>query len=380
VKDSIGTEKDPAAREWAIHDQVIQVRPWGGGSVYSLPESGEVIAGSEATCQLRLDDPLVSRQHAAFLRRRSGWTVRDLGSKNGILIDGAHRLEGRLEPGTELTIGSVILIAESQQLITLRAFLARLLGWTEARIPDVDRALRAVRMAASHRAPLVLSGPGELALTARALHDRVRGHDKPFILCDPRRQASDGSVRSVANRDDAALALREAFGGSLCFMRRRLPSGIAEVISEARDPRTRVQLIVCAYEQEQDEVEAFLSAAPITIPPLSERADEIDRIISEYAAEAAADLGVVRDSFTDEDREWVRRHSAASLPDIEKGTRRLVAVRASQNISIAAQRLGMAPVSLARWIARRGAIQRDPEVVEMEKASRRGRGTPRRSA
>jgi hypothetical protein len=377
MNDSIGTDTDPAAHEWAITDRVSQLRMWGTGVVYPLPISGEPTLGSAATCSLRLNHPQVSRQHATLVRRRSGWGVRDLGSKNGILIDGAHRLDGVLEPGTELTVGGVILIAESDQLIALRDFLARLLGWTEARRPDVDRALRSVRMAATHRAPLVLSGQGELALIARSLHARVRGRDKPFILCDPRRRASDGGVRSVANRDEADVALRAAFGGSLCFLRRRLPPGAVEVFSEVRDPKTRVQLIVCELEQEQKEVESFLSAAAIALPSLRERADDVDRIISEYAQDATTELGIVRESFTDEDRAWVRTYSASSLPDIERGTRRLVAVRASRNVSIAAQRLGMAPVSLSRWIERRGRLERDPLVAAMEAASRRGRRSRR---
>ena len=46
-------------------------------------------------------------------------------------------------------------------------------------------------------------------------------------------------------------------------------------------------------------------------------------------------------------------HAAPSLPNIEKGTLRLVAIPESRNLSSAAARLGMAPVSLSRWIGRR---------------------------
>jgi len=46
-------------------------------------------------------------------------------------------------------------------------------------------------------------------------------------------------------------------------------------------------------------------------------------------------------------------HSGSTLPDIEKATLRLVAIRESRNLSSAAARLGMAPVSLSRWIGRR---------------------------
>ena len=62
------------------------------------------------------------------------------------------------------------------------------------------------------------------------------------------------------------------------------------------------------------------------LPPLGERAAELDRIIDEYAADAVAALGASA-TFTPADRDWVRRHEAATLAGIEKATRRLVAIR-----------------------------------------------------
>jgi len=90
----------------------------------------------------------------------------------------------------------------------------------------------------------------------------------------------------------------------------------------------------------------------VTIPPLSTRSEELDRIITEYAEDAITELGALRTGFLPADRNWVRRHSASPLPDIEKATLRLVAIRESRNLSTAA-RLSMAPVSLSRWIGRR---------------------------
>jgi hypothetical protein len=59
------------------------------------------------------------------------------------------------------------------------------------------------------------------------------------------------------------------------------------------------------------------------------------------------------DCFTPADLEWMADQSAASLTDIEKGTMRLVARKISDNLGQAAALLGMAPVSLARWLDRR---------------------------
>ena len=313
--------------------------------------------GASDACSIRIDDPSgqVSRMHARIVRTKSGWAVRDLESKNGIQFDGAQRAEGPLAPGTELGLGGVILIAESVQLIALRGFVARLLGWADTRRQDIDRALRSVRLAATHRAPLVLSGRGELVTVALSLHAHVRGPDKPFILCDPRRRRGDAGVRSVANIWDVRHALRAAIGGSLCLLRRRMPHDAPAALAEAKGPRPRVQVIVCVSDDERSPVESLLDD-PIVIPSLTRRDNELDRIISEYATDAIRELGTPRSIFKDEDHEWVRTHSAASLPQIEKGTRRLVALRASQTMTGAAARLGMAAVSLSRWLGRRDLL------------------------
>jgi hypothetical protein len=49
----------------------------------------------------------------------------------------------------------------------------------------------------------------------------------------------------------------------------------------------------------------------------------------------------------------VRQYAAASLAEVEKATLRLLALRTSRNMSVAASRLGMAAVSLSRWLGRR---------------------------
>jgi hypothetical protein len=88
------------------------------------------------------------------------------------------------------------------------------------------------------------------------------------------------------------------------------------------------------------------------LPSLSGRAADLPRIVDEFALDAIAALGVPATSFHSADRDWGLAHAAGSLLDIEKATLRLVALRTSPNLSRAAARLGMAPVSLSRWLAR----------------------------
>ncbi len=352
------TKTDIAAHEWSFDDRVIQLREWGTDTAHVLPQPpaigpASLSIGSDETCSLQLHDPTrhLSRRHASLVQDgATRWLLHDLGSKNGTRLNGAHCCRISLAPGDEIGIGGITLITESRRLIALRGFLSRLLGWRSKRLPVVDHALRSIRMAATHRTALVLCGDGDLVPLARSIHRRVFGDDRPFIVCDPRRRQYKATVRSPENYETGMPAFAAAAGGSLCVRNLRLPHDFLSVVTALRAQNSQVRLVICAQTAEQ--YDAYL-ALPITIPPLSTCPDEIDRIITEYADDAITELGTPRNGFLPADRDWVRTHSASSLPDIEKATLRLVAIRESSNLSAAAARLGMAPVSLSRWIGRR---------------------------
>jgi Protein of unknown function (DUF3662)/FHA domain len=68
--------------------------------------SGErVVMGRSRDCDLVLDDPNVSRQHAELRSTGDGWIVRDLGSTNGIKVNGRRVEQASLQPGDEITLG-----------------------------------------------------------------------------------------------------------------------------------------------------------------------------------------------------------------------------------------------------------------------------------
>jgi hypothetical protein len=162
----------------------------------------------------------------------------------------------------------------------------------------------------------------------------------------------DQQVRSPANCTTGVAAFMAARGGSLCVRTSRPPPDYASVASLLRAVDAGVQLIVCADQDSQHDV-LLTVPMPIVIPALGARAAEVPRIVDEYAADALALLKVRDPCFADEDRAWLLALESLSLAEIEKATLRLIAVRASTSVSSAAARLGMAPVSLSRWLARR---------------------------
>jgi hypothetical protein len=237
----------------------------------------------------------------------------------------------------------------------LRGYLARILGWSDAMA--VENALRSIELSIAHRAALVLLGDSDLVPIANELHRRTIGADHPFVVCDPRRVDPRASVRSPASQGSAVAAFHAAAGGSLCARVRWMPRDFAAVIPLVRDPAAPVQLVLLA-----DAVHAshpfLVLPPPIRVPPLSARTSELPRIVEEYALDAIRDLPADMAGLSHVDRDWLIAHSASTLPEIEKGTRRLVAMRQTGSITQAAARLGMSHVALAQWFGRRGISRR----------------------
>ena len=67
-----------------------------------------LLVGREQTCDVRFDDPHVSRTHAALQRRGNRVYVEDLGSSGGTFVNGAATTAAReLRAGDVLTFASV---------------------------------------------------------------------------------------------------------------------------------------------------------------------------------------------------------------------------------------------------------------------------------
>jgi hypothetical protein len=356
----VTTRTDTGVVKWRINDEVIRLRQWGTDIIHRLespPEEAYTI-GTDTTSTFRIVDPesLASRRHCRISFEDGRWILRDLDSKNGMFVDGAVRAASVLEPGVEIRLGTVTLLAESRRLVELRRFFARILGWSSRQLEAVDHALRAVRLAATGRAALVLCGDGELVPIAENIHALVLGPDKPFILCDPRRRTSDATVRSVENYEKGMVALEHATGGTLCLWSKRKPRDFIDLTTALRQPEGRAQLIVCANSA--GDGSAFV-AAPIRIPSLRTRSNEVDLVIKEYADDAMNEFSA-HGTFTTECFSWVKRHFATTLPAIEKTTRRLVVYQHCESVTRAAALLGMAPASLQEWLSRRDLPPRLP--------------------
>jgi FHA domain-containing protein/type III secretion system (T3SS) inner membrane Yop/YscD-like protein len=68
--------------------------------------SGErVLVGRSRECDVVVSDPNVSRRHIELRRGQRGWAAVDLGSTNGMKVNGHRVSHAELEPGDRITIG-----------------------------------------------------------------------------------------------------------------------------------------------------------------------------------------------------------------------------------------------------------------------------------
>jgi hypothetical protein len=68
--------------------------------------SGErVLVGRSRECDVVVSDPNVSRRHIELRRGERGWAAIDLGSTNGMKVNGRRIGHAELEPGDRITIG-----------------------------------------------------------------------------------------------------------------------------------------------------------------------------------------------------------------------------------------------------------------------------------
>lgn len=81
----------------------------GGEAGTEVPLAGtRLVAGRQSDCAVALDDPTVSRQHAAFVNRAGDWWVVDLESTNGTRVNGTIISEQSLTPGDRVELGDAV--------------------------------------------------------------------------------------------------------------------------------------------------------------------------------------------------------------------------------------------------------------------------------
>ncbi|MDB5310826.1 MAG: hypothetical protein JWO38_5028 [Gemmataceae bacterium] len=86
-------------------EQLGELVPVGGGDAIPLIQNVMTI-GRRESCDICLDFPNISGTHAELAYRNGVWHVRDMGSTNGVKVNGERTVRRPLRPGDEVAVAN----------------------------------------------------------------------------------------------------------------------------------------------------------------------------------------------------------------------------------------------------------------------------------
>jgi transcriptional regulator with GAF, ATPase, and Fis domain len=270
---------------------------------------GRVLVGKSEACQLRLDDPEVSRRHAALELVGRRLRVTDLGSTNGTVVDGVSVLDAWLCGGETLRVGSTtITVAYSSDGENPEVPFATAFG----RVIGESRTMRRLYPLCDKLAHSTVSviiegetGTGKEAL-AESLHEQGDRAEGPFVVFDctavppnlveselfgHERGAFTGAIatrRGVFEQANGGTLLIDEIGDLDIAMQPKLLRVIerGEVRRVGGDRPLRVDVrVLCATRRDldqqvqqrqfRDDLFHRLAVARVELPPLRDRQGDV---------------------------------------------------------------------------------------------------------
>ena len=268
-----------------------------------------------------LDDGLVSGQHARITRGAGGFDLEDLGSKNGTFVDNL-RGEGRvrLRDGALVFLGNHVAVFRMVSSIELEAIKAELtapLGPVATASPALAVACDRLRRLAASEGELLIVGETGVGkeVYARAVHEASgrRGKGRfvaincaaiPRELVESELFGYRAGAHSTAHQAKAGL-IEEAEGGTLFLdeigemtaeaqikILRFLQDRELTPLGSTRPRRMDVRIIAATNRTVsgggkgpqglRDDIVARLGAAPIHLPPLRNRIEDLGALAAHF--------------------------------------------------------------------------------------------------
>jgi DNA-binding NtrC family response regulator len=300
--------------------------------VVAGPDRGQTLAlgphsvtvGSSADCGLVLHDPTVSARHAEIVSTVRGYVVQDLGSKNGLRIDGTLVERAPLCDGTRLMLGDTTLAifarGERRSLPLVQPGVFAGLSAYSVKMRSVVALLE--QLAPSNVTVLIdgETGTGK-ELAASALHAASPRAAGPFLIFDAGATPSNlvaselfGHCRGAftgADSDRAGL-FEQADGGTLFLdeigemplevqpiLLRAIEQRTSKRVGEQKERKHDVRFVVATNRNLVEEVRAKrfredlyyrLSVARVHLPPLRERVEDLPVLAQQFAREHSVTL------------------------------------------------------------------------------------------
>jgi transcriptional regulator with GAF, ATPase, and Fis domain len=268
--------------------------------------------GKSSDNELVLTDTTVSREHCEIVRDDKGYLLRDLGSTNGTLLDGAEIREGYLRPGAVITVGRIELQVRTYaeriepmpsaaenfgEMVGADAAMREIFGLLE-RISASDATLliggetgtgkdvlaRSVHAHSKRRGgPFVAVDCG--ALVGSLIESELFGHEKGAFTgaIDRRQGAFELAQRGTLFLDEVGelpLELQPKLLRALETRRIRRVGGSAEIAVDIRVIAASNRNLLLEVERGKFRQDLYfrLAVVPIHLPPLRQRRGDIGKL------------------------------------------------------------------------------------------------------
>jgi len=278
------------------------------------PFDAKAVIGADPSCTLVLTDRSVSRKHVEMERSGARILVRDLGSRNGTLFNGATLRDG------EVPVGAVLQLGDTSVAIQPRLFV-REVAPSEARafgeLLGDSIAMREMFAILSRIAPTTVpvlvegeSGTGK-ELAARSIHAASTRASAPYVVFDCASVPSELAESELFGHKKGAFsgatenragAFQRAHGGTLCLdemgelpldlqpkLLRALESGEVRPVGEDATRKVDVRVVASTNRDLHAEVQRGrfradllyrLEVVKVRIPPLRQRPEDIPGLVT----------------------------------------------------------------------------------------------------
>jgi len=103
------------------------------GTRFTL-DSDRMTIGRSTACDVRIEEPSISSEHARFVRAEDGWRIVNLLSTNGVFVNGQKVFSHRLCEGDEIRLGRTLLRFHDAAGAARSASGSRALWWLAAAV------------------------------------------------------------------------------------------------------------------------------------------------------------------------------------------------------------------------------------------------------
>ena len=93
-----------------------------GSAAVAIPADGEILIGRDPDADVTIDSSQVSWHHARVTSEGGRWIIKDLGSTNGVFVNGSRVRTAALHPDDELLLGPVAVQLEGGKVVAPRRY------------------------------------------------------------------------------------------------------------------------------------------------------------------------------------------------------------------------------------------------------------------